>query len=78
MLEQANTSIFSCGRLEAMEFGPTSSILRLPGAPAFAADTNKDFKNISAPTASRDLKWAVEQGILSKFGEQSLTQYKFT
>lgn len=41
-------------------------------------DYLQNFKNISAPTASRDLKWAVEQGILSKFGEQSLTQYKFT
>lgn len=37
----------------------------------------QQFKNISAPTASRDLKWAVEQGILSKFGEQRLTEYWF-
>lgn len=36
-----------------------------------------NFKNISAPTASRDLKWAVEQGILSKFGEQRSTEYQF-
>ncbi len=36
-----------------------------------------NFKNISAPTASRDLKWAVEQRILVKFGEQRLTEYKF-
>ncbi|MBS1571382.1 MAG: Fic family protein [Bacteroidetes bacterium] len=35
------------------------------------------FKNISAPTASRDLKWAVEQGVLTKFGEQRLTEYQF-
>ncbi|MBP6385698.1 MAG: Fic family protein [Pseudarcicella sp.] len=35
------------------------------------------FKNISAPTASRDLKWAVEKGRLSKFGEQRLTEYQF-
>nr|WP_317044730.1 Fic family protein [Chryseobacterium sp. PMSZPI] len=35
------------------------------------------FKNISAPTASRDLKWAVEKGILAKFGEQRLTEYQF-
>ena len=41
-------------------------------------DYLQNFKNISAPTASRDLKWAVERGILSKFGEQSLTQYKVT
>jgi Fic family protein len=41
-------------------------------------DYLQNFKNISAPTASRDLKWAVEQGIVSKFGEQRLTQYQFT
>ncbi|WP_423750014.1 hypothetical protein [Chryseobacterium carnipullorum] len=35
------------------------------------------FKNISAPTASRDLKWAVEQGVLEKYGEQRLTEYQF-
>lgn len=35
------------------------------------------FKNISAPTASRDLKWAVEQGILKTSGKQRLTKYKF-
>jgi len=36
-----------------------------------------NFKNISAPTASRDLKWAVEQNILKKIGDQRLTKYKF-
>lgn len=40
-------------------------------------DYLQGFKNISAPTASRDLKWAVEQGILLKFGEQRLTIYQF-
>lgn len=36
-----------------------------------------NFKNISAPTASRDLKWAVENEILNKSGEQRLTEYQF-
>ena len=36
-----------------------------------------NFKNISAPTASRDLKWAVENKILNKSGEQRLTEYQF-
>ena len=36
------------------------------------------FKTISAPTASRDLKWAVDQGILMKFGSQRLTEYQFS
>lgn len=40
-------------------------------------DYMQSFKNISAPTASRDLKWAVEQRILTKFGEQRLTAYQF-
>lgn len=40
-------------------------------------DYMQSFKNISAPTASRDLKWAVEQNILMKFGEQRLTEYQF-
>lgn len=35
------------------------------------------FKNISAPTASRDLKWAFEQNLLHKFGELRLTKYQF-
>ena len=53
----------------------------------FAAKTGKNtfsrkeymqsFKNISAPTVSRDLKWAVEQKLLTKFGELRLTIYKF-
>ena len=40
-------------------------------------DYLQNFKSISAPTASRDLKWAVEQGILKKEGEQRLVKYWF-
>lgn len=40
-------------------------------------DYLNSFRSISAPTASRDLKWAVEQAILSKFGELRLTVYQF-
>lgn len=40
-------------------------------------DYLQHFKNISAPTASRDLKWAVEQNVLNKSGEQRLTVYQF-
>nr|WP_155285699.1 Fic family protein [Capnocytophaga felis] len=40
-------------------------------------DYLQSFKNISTPTASRDLKWAVEQGILEKKGKQRLTEYLF-
>jgi Fic family protein len=40
-------------------------------------DYLQSFKNISAPTASRDLRWAVEQRILEKEGEQRMVVYKF-
>lgn len=40
-------------------------------------DYMQNFKNISAPTASRDLKWAVEQNLLTKFGQLRLTEYQF-
>jgi Fic family protein len=48
-------------------------------------DTNKfsrkdyltNFKSISSATASRDLKWAVTQEILSKTGDKRLTSYQF-
>jgi hypothetical protein len=35
------------------------------------------FKTISAPTASRDLKWAVDEKLLKKKGNQRLTTYTF-
>ncbi len=37
----------------------------------------QSFKNISAPTASRDLKWAVEQGIIEKQGSVNQSCYSF-
>lgn len=40
-------------------------------------DYMQSFKNISAPTASRDLKWATEQDLLDKFGTLRLTEYQF-
>ncbi|OPC25365.1 cell filamentation protein Fic [Elizabethkingia meningoseptica] len=40
-------------------------------------DYMQSFKNISAPTASRDLKWAVDQNLLSKSGTLRLTEYQF-
>ena len=41
-------------------------------------DYMRIFKSISTATASRDLKQAVESGILSKSGEKRLTTYRFT
>ncbi len=40
-------------------------------------DYLQNFKDISQATASRDLKWAVEQQILTKTGEKRLTKYHF-
>ncbi len=40
-------------------------------------DYMQSFKNISAPTASRDLKWAVKENLLTKFGDYRLTEYQF-
>lgn len=37
----------------------------------------QNFKEISTATASRDLKWAVENEILKKSGEKRLTIYQF-
>ncbi len=40
-------------------------------------DYLQNFKEISQATASRDLKWAVEQEILGKSGDKRLTKYQF-
>ena len=48
------------------------------GAQKFSRkDYLQSFKDISAPTASRDLKWAVTENILMKFGDHRLTEYQF-
>lgn len=40
-------------------------------------DYLQNFKEISQATASRDLKWAVEQEVLEKSGDKRLTKYQF-
>jgi len=40
-------------------------------------DYLQNFKEISQATASRDLKWAVEQNILTKIGDKRLTKYQY-
>jgi Fic family protein len=40
-------------------------------------DYMRHFKDISTATASRDLKLAVEDGILNKTGDKRMTSYKF-
>lgn len=36
-----------------------------------------NFREISSATASRDLKFAVENGIIEKFGDKNTTRYKY-
>ena len=40
-------------------------------------DYMRQFKDISSATASRDLKLAVDEGIISKTGDKRTTQYRF-
>jgi hypothetical protein len=40
-------------------------------------DYLKLFKTLSTATASRDLKWGVESGLLTKTGDERLAVYKF-
>jgi hypothetical protein len=35
------------------------------------------YKEVSQATASRDLKWAVDQDILIKTGDKRLTKYRY-
>lgn len=37
----------------------------------------RNFKDISSATASRDLKFAVENGLLEKFGDKNTAKYKY-
>lgn len=50
----------------------------LIGAKEFSRqDYLRAYKNISPATASRDLKNAVDKGIIEKYGDKRLTKYKF-
>lgn len=40
-------------------------------------DYLKSFREISSATASRDLKFAVENGIIEKYGDKNTTRYRF-
>lgn len=48
------------------------------GTASFARKTYlQAYKDISEPTSSRDLKWAVDNGILEKIGANRLTKYTY-
>ena len=40
-------------------------------------DYLKNFREISSATASRDLKFAVENGLIEKFGDKNTTRYRY-
>lgn len=40
-------------------------------------DYLKKFREISSATASRDLKYAVDNGLIQKFGDKNLARYKY-
>ncbi len=37
----------------------------------------KNFREISSATASRDLSYAVENGVIDKFGDKNKTRYRY-
>lgn len=71
LLKSQNRSLSVADRIELFrDKESTTSFAR--------KDYLQAYKDISEPTASRDLKWAVEQGILEKIGANRLTKYKYT
>jgi len=70
LLTNQNVNLTSLDRITIFkEIIPKSSFNR--------QDYMRHFKDISSATASRDLKLAVEEGILEKTGDKRTTQYKF-
>ena len=70
LLTNQNVNLTSLDRIYIFkEIIPKSSFNR--------QDYMRHFKDISSATASRDLKLAVEEGILEKTGDKRTTQYKF-
>ena len=70
LLQSQNKTLYSEDRIQLYKERNSSKTFN-------RKDYLQHFKQISAPTASRDLKWGVEQGILIKSGEQRLAVYKF-
>lgn len=71
--------------LEELRFEPIDAFARLEAArehfrsEAFSRKEYRNlFKQISSPTASRDLKLGVDQGILIRKGDKATARYRFT
>ena len=70
LLKSKNRSLRVADRIELFK--------EKAGTDSFARkDYLTAYKDISEPTASRDLKWAVDNGILEKIGTNRLTRYQF-
>jgi Fic family protein len=70
LLQNQNISFTNIERIETFK-------LNIGTASFSRQDYLRVFKNISAPTASRDLKEAVDNGILIKSGNKRNTTYSF-
>jgi Fic family protein len=70
LLQNQNISFTNIERIETFK-------LNIGKASFSRQDYLRVFKNISAPTASRDLKEAVDNGILIKSGDKRNTTYSF-
>ncbi|MFC3810976.1 Fic family protein [Lacihabitans lacunae] len=70
LLQNQNISFTNIERIETFK-------LNIGTATFSRQDYLRVFKNISAPTASRDLKEAVDNGILIKSGDKRNTTYSF-
>lgn len=70
LLKRQNISITPTNRIELfLDIAKDKEFTR--------ADYLRHYKDISAPTASRDLTLAVKYGILKKSGDKRLTKYQF-
>lgn len=70
LLKTQNIVLTSTDRIQAYE-------LIIKNLPFSRKDYLRHFKDISAPTASRDLKQAVDEGLIVKSGDKNTTIYQF-
>lgn len=81
MLEIILQALTDLSEVRPPALGPEERMARYKEKSGANFFTRKDylnyFKDISAPTASRDLKAAVDQGVLEKHGQKNQSRYRF-
>lgn len=81
MLEIVNDALEDLLKVQNISLTNSDRILNFKeiiGAKLFSRqDYLRAFKNISQATASRDLKAAVDDGIIEKYGDKRTTKYKY-